>query len=98
MKTNDGPRLVIVLGVLTGFLFTAAPAHANLKETKKYKEAFPDAKPKCINCHMDEKPKKDDGQHDPNDYGKAVIKAASEPTVDTYKQVGKIEDFKKKER
>ncbi len=98
MKTNDGPRLVIVLGVLTGFLLTAVLAHANLKETKKYKEAFPETKPKCINCHMDEKPKKDDGQHDPNDYGKAVIKAASEPTVDTYKQVGKIEDFKKKDQ
>jgi len=96
MKTNDGSRLVIVLGVLAGFFLTAVPAQASLKEIKKYKEAFPDSKPKCINCHVDEKPKKEDGRHDPNDYGKAVIKAASEPTVDIYKQVGKIEDFKKK--
>jgi hypothetical protein len=68
-------------------------------------------------------PKKDDGQHENNDYGKAVIaeaqkedaaatvkeeakEAANEAakesaekefkiTADTYKKVGKIEDFKK---
>jgi len=92
----------LALCVLLGLLCWAAPARADLKEIKKYKEAFPDAKPKCINCHVDEKPKKDDGQHDPNDYGKAVLKAAQDakaeegkPTADTYKKAGAIEDFKK---
>ena len=92
MNTNN-QQLIIAFAVL--FLAGAIPAHANLKEIKKYKEAFPDAKPKCIECHMDEKPKKDDGQHDPNDYGKAVLNVAKETTVETYQKVGKIEDFKK---
>lgn len=72
-------------------------AHADIKQIKAYKEAFPESKPKCIECHVDEKPKKDDGAHEANDYGKAVVAAAGaeEPTADAYKTVGKIEDFKK---
>jgi hypothetical protein len=84
--------------ILAGFIFWIVPAHANLVQIKAYKETYPDAKPKCINCHVVEHPKKDDGQHDPNDYGKAVIKAAGadKPTADTYKTVGTIEAFGKK--
>ncbi len=98
MKTiNRWLNKIMAFGILIGFIFWMIPAQADLKEIKAYKEAFSDAKPKCINCHVDEKPKKDEGQHDPNDYGKAVIKAAGsdKPTADTYKTVGKIEDFKK---
>ena len=90
-----GSHKVIAWGVLLGLAVWAAPAQANLKEIKKYKEAYPDAKPKCVNCHAVEKPKKEDGQHDMNDYGKAVLKAVAEPTVETYQKVGRIEDFKK---
>lgn len=83
--------------ILTGFIFWSASACADIKQIKAYKEAFPDTKPKCIDCHVDKMPKKDDGAHDNNDYGKAVVKAAGKdkPTADTYKTVGKIEDFKK---
>ena len=81
--------------ILTGFIFGAVAAHADIAQVKAYKEAYPDAKPKCINCHVDKMPKKDDGAHDPNDYGKSVIKAAKaagleKPTADSYKTVGAI--------
>lgn len=97
-----GIRTGMMLGVLLGFVLWTIPAQANLKEIKKYKEAYPEAKPVCINCHAADKPKKEDGQHDMNDYGKAVLKAAGEPkaaaavetTVETYQKVGKIKDFK----
>ncbi len=86
--------------LLAGFILWTVPAHADMAQIKAYKETYPDAKPKCIDCHVDKMPKKEDGAHDPNDYGKAVIKAAQDakldkPTADTYKQAGKIEDFKK---
>ena len=87
----------ITFFILSGFICWAATARADMQQIKNYKEAFADAKPKCINCHVDEHPKKDDGAHEPNDYGKAVIKAAGtdKPTADTYQKVGKVEDFKK---
>ncbi len=87
----------IMFFILTGFILWTIPAQANLTQLKAYKDAYPDTKPKCIDCHVDKIPKKVDGQHDPSDYGKAVIKAAGteKPTADTYKKVGKIEDFKK---
>jgi hypothetical protein len=86
----------IMFFVLTGFIFWAVSAHADFTQIKAYKEAYPDAAPKCIDCHVDKMPKKD-GPHDANDYGKAVVKAAGaeKPTADSYKKVGKIEDFKK---
>jgi|GEM_PF-991971 len=61
----------LVLAGASVFMFSTA-AQANLNMIKAYKEAFPDAHPKCINCHVDEKPKKEDGQHDNNEYGKAA--------------------------
>jgi hypothetical protein len=81
--------------VLTGFILWAVPVHADMAQIKAYKETYPDAKPKCIDCHVDKMPKKDDGAHDPNDYGKSVLKAAKaagldKPTADTYKTVGQI--------
>ena len=89
----------ILFFVLTGFIFWSVSAQANMTQIKAYKEAFADAKPKCIDCHVDKMPKKD-GAHDPNDYGKAVLTAAKaagveSPTADTYKKVGTIEDFAK---
>lgn len=96
MKTNNcGLQASIVFGVGVSFLLTAAPAQANLKEVKAYKEAFPDSKPKCINCHVDEKPKKDEGLHEWNEYGQAARKIDPHPTADTFKQLGSFEDFEK---
>jgi len=47
-------------------------AHAGLKQIKAYKEAYPEEKPKCAACHVDERPKKADGEYELNDYGKKV--------------------------
>jgi hypothetical protein len=84
-----------------GFTLSSDQAQANIKQSKMYKEAFDGSKPKCIDCHVSDKPKKEDGQHELNDYGLAVKAAAAaeaEITADTYKQVGASEDFKKKEQ
>ncbi len=97
MKTNNATK-VIYATVLVGLLMWSIPALADLKEMQAYKEAYPGAKPKCANCHAQEHPKKADGQHELNDYGKAVLNAAgkdTKPTADTYKKVGSMENFKK---
>ncbi len=84
--------------ILSGFLLSNT-ALANPAMIKAYRQAFPDAHTKCINCHVDTMPKKAEGQHEWNAYGLAVKKAAkdaglTDPTADTFKKVGKIEDFK----
>ena len=74
-------------------------AFANLDQQKLYKTAFPDAKPKCVTCHVDAIPKKDEGKHEWNAYGQEVKKQAGEaakPTVETYKAVGPAENFQAK--
>jgi len=91
----------ITFFLLAGFILWALPAGANMTQIKAYKDAYPDTKPKCVDCHVDKMPKKDDGAHELNDYGKAVAKAAQtakldKATSDTYKSVGSIEDFAKK--
>ncbi|MEI7998148.1 MAG: hypothetical protein WCH62_01400 [Candidatus Omnitrophota bacterium] len=93
MKTNHLTKLAVVVSVL----MWSVPALASMAQIKVYKEAFTDAKPKCVGCHVDAMPKKD-GDHELNAYGKAVADAAgkdAKPTVDTYKKVGSIEDFAK---
>ncbi len=85
------------MGLIAGFVFAFVVvgntfAMANVDQIKLYKAAYPDAKPKCTFCHVDKLPKKDDGMHEPNAYGKKVREAA-EITADTYKQVGTFEDF-----
>jgi hypothetical protein len=93
-------KKVMILFVGLGLVLLMATAQADMKELKIYKEAFPGATIKCIDCHVDAMPKKDDGKHDLNAYGKAAIAATVKPdvspTVDTYKKVGKIEDFNNK--
>ena len=92
--------------VLSGFVLSSL-AQADTVVIKAYKEAFPDAHPKCISCHVDALPKKAEGQHEWNAYGHAVKKAAQAagvadvPTMDdkdnlvkVIKQVGQVEDFK----
>ncbi len=70
-------------------------AHADIAQIKIYKEAYPDSKPKCIDCHAMALPKKD-GDFSLNDYGKKVKAFAEKPTKDDYKKAGSIEDSKKK--
>ena len=86
---------VVAFGILMGFALWISPAYANLKEIKAYKEAFPEAKPKCINCHEAEKPKKDEGMHEWNDYGKAARAIDPKPTAEVFKKLGSFEDFAK---
>ena len=75
------------------FVFVSFPllpnAWANVKQIKAYKEAFPEEKPKCIHCHVSEKPKKEAGEHELNDYGKKVKQLREEPDTETYKAAGK---------
>ncbi len=98
MIVKNVKGLVFSLVVLSGFVLSST-AQANPAMIKAYKQAFPDARPKCINCHVNALPKKAEGQHEWNAYGLAVQKAAKDaglehPTADTFKKVGKIEDFK----
>ncbi len=79
--------IVSVIGI-----FSTNTVFANLEQVKIYKNAFPDEeKPKCIACHVDKMPKKDDGKHDWNEYGLKVRKIKEKPDEETYKAVGKIE-------
>ena len=79
------------------FLFSSGLALANLEQVKNYKAAFPDEeKPKCMTCHVDKIPKKEEGKHDWNDYGKKILEAKKElkkEKVDeeVLKKVGKNE-------
>ncbi len=75
------------------FLSCATQAYANIKEIKVYKEAFPGAQIKCALCHSVAMPKKDAAGL--NSYGQAVIATNPQPTAETFKQLGKAEDFKK---
>lgn len=69
--------------------FAASPCWASIKQVKAYKEAFPDEKPKCNGCHVSEKPKKEDGEHELNAYGLKVAALKAEPDAETYKTAGK---------
>ena len=84
--------MTVVLGSILAAGLSALPALADVKQIKAYKEAYPDTKPKCIWCHTSEKPKKDDGQHDLNDYGKKVKALATEPGAADYKTAGPVKE------
>jgi hypothetical protein len=76
---------------MTGIFLLSPLASANMKELRAYKEAFPDAKPKCSTCHTATIPKK--GAAEFNAYGQAAV--AATPSAETFKKLGKAEDFKK---
>lgn len=92
MKKNT-----LLTSVLVAFFVAlfAGVSHADIAQIKVYKEAYPDSKPKCIDCHTAALPKKD-GDHELNDYGKKVKALADKPTAEEYKKAGSIEDSKKK--
>lgn len=46
---------------------------ANVDEMKVYREINPDLKPNCMYCHVDKAPKKDEGKHEFNAYGKKAV-------------------------
>ncbi len=69
-------------------LLSADRAFATLDQAKLYQSALGKDKPKCQGCHVDKIPKKDDGKHEMNDYGKKLIAVKAQPDEATYKQVG----------
>jgi len=90
--------LVMLLAVVI-----SKTAQADSTVLKAYKAAFPDAHPKCMDCHLPSVP----WEHPWNDYGKAVKKAINAIGIgdvpsgkdigkisDVFKQIGKVEDFK----
>jgi hypothetical protein len=106
METKNVKQFVFSMGVLGAFVFSST-AQADIIVYKAYKQTFPDAHPKCIDCHVDAMPKKAEGQHEWNAYGLAVKKAAKDagiadvPTADDaskltaiFSKIGKMEDFK----
>lgn len=92
MKTRN--LLIPVFAAFFVFAFCLV-SRADIAQIKVYKEAYPDSKPKCIDCHTTALPKKD-ADHELNDYGKKVKDLAEKPTADDYKKAGSIEDSKKK--
>lgn len=78
------------------FLVSGLPVEADVKQFKAYKEAFPDSKPKCIMCHVKEKPTKDEGKHDLNTYGLKAQEMSPPPTAETYRALGAYENFENK--
>lgn len=80
-------RLAFCLAVISVFVLSGR-AWATMDQAKLYKEAFGVEKPKCAGCHVDKLPKKDDGKHALNEYGKKLTAVKEVPDLETYKQVG----------
>jgi hypothetical protein len=83
------------MGFLAGafFFIGVKTAGANMNQIKIYKKTFPGSAPKCINCHVDKLPRKDDGKHDLGAYGLRVKDAGEEISEESYKKVGAIDAF-----
>jgi len=80
-------RFVGFFGIL--MFVSSSLALADIQQLKAYKEAFPGEKPKCVTCHAVALPKKADGQHEMNAYGKKVLEVSKKPNVEAYKTAGK---------
>ena len=85
---------------LTVFLFTLAVpgAWANTDNLKTYRKVYPDLKPSCLYCHLDKVPKKEDGKHEPNAYGKWLKELAGEGeiTEEVITKAGRHDEFEVK--
>ena len=69
-------------------LVGSARAQATIHHQKLYKKVFPGSKPKCLFCHIDKLPKKDEGAHDLNEYGLKVKGDNEEVTVEAIQAAG----------
>lgn len=90
-RKNQCPVLLLCLSI--GLMVSVPLAEANVDEVKIYKKAFPGSKPKCMICHLDKIPKKEDGKHDLNAYGLKVKELGEEATVEALQALGTAEDF-----
>ena len=91
LKNPLGGSLVVAFS-----LCFAGTAMADLEILKTYKATFEGEKPKCTCCHTDKTPKKEEGKHENNDYGKKLLAAKKElqkekVDEDVLKKVGKNE-------
>lgn len=65
-------------------------AWATIDQAKVYKKAYGlDKSPKCVGCHVSEKPKKDEN-NELNEYGLKVKALMAEPDEEAYKTAGPI--------
>jgi hypothetical protein len=80
--------LVRTLIFLTASITAASASHANPDQAKLYKQVFGGDKPKCLACHVDKLPKKAEGKHDLNEYGKKAAALKSPPDEAAYRQAG----------
>ena len=94
-SVNKVNKIGSVLGFVFCFVFLGnSLVTANMNQIKLYKAAFPDSKPKCIFCHVDKLPKKEEGMHEPSAYGNKIRETAPENrTAETFNQIGTFEDF-----
>jgi len=73
--------------ICTAVMFVcSAQADASMAIRKLYKKAFPEAKIKCIGCHVSKMPKKD--AFDLNEYGATIVGEDGEVTVETIAAAG----------
>lgn len=87
-----------VLGLI-GLTLSFSNAFANVEQLKTYRKVYPDFKPKCNYCHIDEKPKKEDGGHELNAYGLKLkeLMVDDKLTEEMIQSIGNHEDFQKQE-
>ena len=86
----------VIVAIVFLSLFVPRHSLANVETVKLYKNVFEGEKPKCACCHVDKTPKKEEGKHELNDYGKKILVAKKElnkEKVDeeVLKKVGKNE-------
>ena len=88
-------KLCIILGIAAMGVFLVSQSLANVDQLKTYRKVYKDYKPKCTYCHMDEKPKKDENEHELNTYGLKLqeLMAGEALTEEMIKIVGNHEDF-----
>ena len=84
----------IILGILMSVMATTS--FANIKQLKTYRTVYPNLKPACVYCHIDEKTKKEDGAHELTPYGMKLkeLMADGDLTEEMVKSIGNHEDFK----
>ncbi|MCR4336990.1 MAG: hypothetical protein NUV91_04205 [Candidatus Omnitrophica bacterium] len=103
-------KIKLLFLALSAFcLMTPSLSYANLNELKAYREVNPELKADCTYCHLDEKPKKEDGKHDLNAYGLKAKETFDAEKVEgmtkdqicelyakVFKQLGRHDEFKAK--
>lgn len=79
----------MVVLVVVFLLSASSVSFATTKMAKEYKNVFGlDKAPKCVVCHVHEKPKKDDNNTELNEYGKKLKAVKEEVDEESFKTVG----------